>query len=99
MTATPRCLKTIRTSLLSPVVFKVVVGPSASTSNFRHPILSDQELCLGCRLGIDSWADTSCAACHTHVLEFVEGRTVTAHGFASSLKPQYHQRGLCLRHC
>ena len=39
----------------------------------------------GCRLGIDSWADTSCAGKHAHVLEFIDGRTVTARGFASSL--------------
>ena len=87
MTATNGCLTTNGNSVLSPVVFKVVVGPSASTSNFRHPILSDEETRLGCRLGIDSWADTSCAGRHAHVLEFVEGRTVTAHGFASSLTP------------
>ena len=87
MTATFSCLTTINHSVLSPVIFKVVVGPSASTSNFRHPILTDEEAHLGCRLGIDSWADTSCAGRHAHVLEFVEGRTVTAHGFASSLTP------------
>ena len=69
------------------MVFKVIAGPSASTSNFRHPVLSDEETRLGCRLGIDSWADTCCAGRHAHVLEFVEGRTVTAHGFASSLTP------------
>ena len=87
MTAFYQCSTTNATSLLSPVVFNVVVGPSASTSNFRHPTLTDEEMRLGCRLGIDSWADTSCAGKHAHVLEFVEGRTVTAHGFASSLTP------------
>ena len=87
MTATPRCLKSNSLFRVSPVVFKVVVGPSASTSTFRHPVLSADETRLGCRLGIDSWADTSCSGRHAHVLEFVEGRTVIAHGFASSLSP------------
>ena len=88
MTASPFCLRTnSQCSVISPVVFKVIVGPSASTSNFRHPVLSEEETCLGCRLGIDSWADTCCAGRHAHVLEFVEGCTVTAHDFASSLTP------------
>ena len=32
----------------------------------------------GCRLGIDSYADTSCAGRHAHVIEFVDGKEVTA---------------------
>ena len=55
------------------------------TSNFRHPILSAAEHANGARLGIDSWADTCCAGKHCYVQEFVEGKTVTASGFTSSL--------------
>jgi hypothetical protein len=32
----------------------------------------------GCKLGIDSYADTSVAGKHAHVIEFIEGRQVTA---------------------
>lgn len=31
------------------------------------------------------WADTSCSGKHAHVLEFIEGKTVTATGFSSDL--------------
>ena len=36
-------------------------------------------------MGIDTWADTSCAGKHAHVVEFIEGLLVTATGFTSSL--------------
>ena len=39
----------------------------------------------GTRLGIDSWADTSCSGKHAYVESFVEGRTVNATGFSASL--------------
>ena len=72
-------------SRVAPVIFKVFNGPNTSQHKFHHPPLTDHERRYGCRLGIDSWADTSCAGRHAHVLEFVEGRSVTAHGFATSL--------------
>ena len=52
---------------------------------FRHPVLSATEHENGSRLGIDSWADTCCAGKHCYVQEFIEGKTVTASGFTSSL--------------
>ena len=52
---------------------------------FRHPILTEEEHVGGCKLGIDSYADTSCTGKHCYVEEFVEGKTVTASGFTSSL--------------
>ena len=39
----------------------------------------------GTRLGIDSWADTSCSGKHAYVESFVEGQTINASGFTSSL--------------
>ena len=62
-----------------------LIGQSSfhqSIDNFRHPTLTDQELIKGSRLGIDSWADTSCAGRHAHVEEFIEGASVTATGFS-----------------
>jgi hypothetical protein len=53
--------------------------------NFWHPILTPEELFNGTRLGIDSWADTSCAGKHAYVESFVEGKTVNATGFSSAL--------------
>ena len=45
----------------------------------------DEDLRLGCKLGIDSWVDTGCAGKHAHVEEFIIGKTVTATGFSPSL--------------
>lgn len=69
------------------IIFKVTHGPNTSSSSFRHPKLTNQEMRLGCRLGIDSWADTCCSGKHARVIEFVDGRSVTANGFANSLEP------------
>jgi hypothetical protein len=54
-------------------------------TNFRHPSLTPEELFNGTRLGIDSWADTSCAGKHAYVESFVEGKTANASGFSSAL--------------
>ena len=58
---------------------------SFDIDSFRHPTLSNKEHLDGCKLGIDSWADTCCAGKHAYVEEFVEGKTVTATGFTSTL--------------
>ena len=55
------------------------------SDSFRHPALTSHEHANGCRLGIDSWADTCCAGKHCYVQEFIEGKMVTASGFTSSL--------------
>ena len=64
-------------------IYITVAKSNAST--FRHPVLSDSEHAEGYKLGIDSWADTCCADKHEFVEEFIEGKTVTATGFISSL--------------
>ena len=56
-----------------------------SYDTFRHPELLKEMLRLGCKLGLDSWADIGCVGRHVHVEEFVLGQTVTATGFSSSL--------------
>lgn len=43
------------------------------------------ELENGCKLGLDSWADTSCVGRHAHIDSYVDGKSVTATGFASNL--------------
>ena len=58
---------------------------ATSSEVFRHPTLSAAEIQNGCKLGIDSWADTSSSGRHCHVMEFVEGKTVTAKGFPNHL--------------
>jgi hypothetical protein len=63
---------------------------SFTSSSFCHPILTSEEHTNGCRLGIDSWADTCCAGKHCYVQEFVEGKMVTASGFTSSLGKLQH---------
>ena len=47
--------------------------------------MSDEELFEGTRLGFDSWADTSCAGRHAYIESFIEGKSVNAVGFSSSL--------------
>ena len=54
-------------------------------TSFRHPVLNNSELKNGCKLGLDSYADTSCSGRHAFVEEFIEGKLVTATGFSSSL--------------
>jgi len=67
-------------------IYKSVASHSISaTRTFRHPILSTDEYIQGCRLGIDSMADTGCAGKHACVIEFLEGKTVTAYGYGSHL--------------
>ena len=67
--------------------FKTIkeVKTGYSCDSFRHPKLSDEDLRLGCKLGLDSWADTGCAGKHSYVEEFIIGKTVTATGFSPSL--------------
>ena len=55
-------------------------------NNFKHPELSKEELRNGCKLGLDTWADTGCSGKHAYVEEFLIGKTVTAMGFSSSLR-------------
>jgi hypothetical protein len=49
-----------------------------SSETFKHPKLSTYEMKKGCKLGIDSYADTSCSGRHAHVIEFIEGKEITA---------------------
>ena len=56
-----------------------------SINNFRHPKLSKEEPRNGCRLGLETWADTGCVGKHAYVEELIIGKTVTAMGFSSSL--------------
>ena len=52
---------------------------------FHHHKLSKADLLKGCRLGIDSWANTGCAGENAYAEEFISGRTANATGFAPSL--------------
>ena len=69
--------------------FTTIIGKTSTAAyvidSFRHPVLNERQHLEGCRLGIDSWADTGCAGKHAFVEEFVEGKTVTATGFTASL--------------
>jgi hypothetical protein len=51
---------------------------TSRTATFQHPSLTQKELEAGCKLGIDTYADTSCAGKHAHVIEFVEGKEIVA---------------------
>ena len=49
------------------------------------PKLSHVKLNEGCKMGFDTWAYTSCVGKHAHVLEWIDGHTVTAEGFTGNL--------------
>ena len=73
-------------SMLQTIIAKTGSVPSKySIDNFHHPQLTHNEHSFGCKLGIDSWADTCCAGKHAFVEEFVEGKIVNATGFTPSL--------------
>ncbi len=59
---------------------------STNSESFKQARLNQNDMYNGCRMAFDSGADTCCAGRHAYVEEFVEGKTVTAHGFSSSLK-------------
>ena len=54
-----------RVSMITSRIAKTVTNTNADT--FRHPILSDEDHNEGCKLGIDTWAETCCAGKHAYV--------------------------------
>ena len=70
-------------------VTSCIIAKACSSYNnlntFRHPTLTHDELENGTRLGLNSWADTSCAGKHAYVEAFIEGKLITASGFSPSM--------------
>ena len=61
---------------------------SSNSSKIQpNPVLTSTKLNQGCRLGLDSHADTSCAGRHVRVLEHVQGRECIVHPFHGSYRP------------
>ena len=58
---------------------------SSSRTKQRKVKLTKQELHDGCLLGLDTWADSSVVGRHAYINSYVDGKSVTASGFASSL--------------
>ena len=68
------------------------IGGNSSISGYskfegKKISLSDHDLTNGCRLGIDTHADTSCAGRHIRILEYVDGPTYNVAPFHSNYKP------------
>ena len=57
-----------------------------SSSRSKSTRLTKEEWNSGCMLGLDTWADTCCVGKHARINEIIKGKSVTATGFASSLK-------------
>ena len=57
-----------------------------SRNKFVQLALTQEVMRSGCRLGFDSFADTCCAGRHVRVESFVEGKSVTASGFANTME-------------
>ena len=58
-----------------------------SISGISHD-LSEVELIQGCRLGIDTHADSSCAGRHVRPLEFISGKKFSVTPFHDSYAPK-----------
>ena len=66
-------------------------GNSAISSYSKFEVkkhnLTNLELTGGCRLGIDTHADTSCAGRHVRILEYIDGPTYNVAPFHDQYKP------------
>ena len=51
-----------------------------------QPVLTQEEMREGCRLGFNSFADMCCAGRHARVASFIEEKSVTASGFANTME-------------
>ena len=51
-------------------------------------LLTTQQKSEGCRLGIDTHADSSCAGKHVRILEFIDGKRYNVTPFHDSYRPQ-----------
>lgn len=74
----------IRINMLTSHIGKTTSNANNGPLNFKLA-LTDEEMKIGCKLGIDSWADTSCVGKHAYIESYVEGKTVTANAFSSDL--------------
>ena len=72
-------LRTITHSISSNIIIK--------SMSHQQPKLSQDELINGCKLGIDTHADSSCAGKHVRILEYIDGKTYTVSPFLNSYTP------------
>ena len=72
------------------VDMKVSMMDRKLRSNDKH--LSNYELSKGCRVGIDSHADTSCAGRHVRILEYIDGKTYSVSPFNERYQPMENIR-------
>lgn len=72
-------------SVITTIIARTNTTSHMQDKPFRQPQLTPQELHNGCRLGWDTWADTSCSGKHAYVDEFIVRKSVTATGFTASL--------------
>ena len=70
-------------TILSRIIKSFSIS-TTSTSFTRH-ILTKEEMDLGCKAGLDTWADTCCVGKHVYVREVIEGKLANANGFAAGL--------------
>ena len=61
-----------------------VIGKKLSNCSLS---LSKYELSVGCKVGIDSHADTSCAGKHVRILERIDGKSYSVSPFNDQYKP------------
>ena len=66
---------TLRT--FQTVVTRVVF----QSTSFTHPLLTDHEMNEGCKTIIDSGADTCVVGRHAHIIEFIEGKEISANSW------------------
>ena len=69
------------------VHYSPYVRISKSSTKRKLPPLSEDELLVGCKLGLDSHADVHCVGRHARITEVFEGRSCTVHPFNDSYSP------------
>lgn len=61
-----------------------------NSTTFTHPYLNGEEMRNGCRLGIYSYTDTCVAGKIAHVIEFIDGKEISAKGWNGHKTQKLH---------
>ena len=77
-------LSPIRSTLQLPFNGESII--KSFTGN--EPNLSEEEKEIGCKLGIDSHADSSCAGRHVRILEYIDGKRFSVKPFLDTYEPK-----------
>ena len=83
-TRNERKLSTLRSFLQLPFDGRHVIKSVKKSI----PSLTEYEMSHGCKLGIDTHADSSCAGKHVRILEFISGKSFSVKPFLDTYEPR-----------